>query len=60
MVKEGTRWMSADGKAFHVIHRIELDGQIWIHYIEENKENCREYSCYEDSFLSRFTPHINA
>lgn len=60
MVKEGTKWMSADGKAFHVIHRIELDGHVWIHYIEENKENCREYSCYEDSFLLRFTPHINA
>ncbi len=55
MVKEGTRWWGADGKKFHVIHRIELEGNIWIHYISEDKENPKEYSCYEESFLSRFT-----
>jgi hypothetical protein len=54
MVKEGTKWTSADDKKFHVIHRVELDGHTWIHYIEEGKENCREYSCYEESFLLRF------
>jgi len=55
MVKEGSRWWSAEGKKFHVIHRIELEGHIWIHYISEDKENPKEYSCYEESFLSRFT-----
>ena len=54
MVKEGSKWVSPDNKQFHVIHRVELDGHVWIHYIEENKENCREYSCYEESFLLRF------
>ncbi len=56
MVKEGSRWWSAEGKKFHVIHRIELEGHVWIHYISEDKENPKEYSCYEESFLSRFTP----
>jgi hypothetical protein len=52
----GTKWWSTEGKKFHVIHRIELEGKIWIHYIREDKENSQEYSCYEESFLSRFTP----
>lgn len=56
MVKERSRWTSSDGKIFHVIHRVELEGHIWIHYILEDKENSKEFSCYEESFLARFTP----
>ena len=56
MVKEGSKWSSTDGKVFHVIHRVELEGHVWIHYILENKEKSKEFSCYEESFLSRFTP----
>ncbi len=52
----GTKWWSTEGKKFHVIHRIELEGKIWIHYIREDKENSQEYSCYEESFLQRFSP----
>jgi hypothetical protein len=55
MVKEGTKWGSADGKVFHVIHRVEVDGKIWIHYEQDNCKECREFSCYEESFLLRFT-----
>lgn len=55
MVKEGTRWGSSDGKIFHVIHRVEIDGKIWIHYEQDNCKECREFSCYEESFLLRFT-----
>ncbi len=54
MVKEGSKWSGNDGKIFHVIHRIELECHIWIHYILEDKEDPKEYSCYEESFLSRF------
>jgi hypothetical protein len=58
MVKEGSKWSSSDGKIFHVIHRVELEGHTWIHYIRETKDESlnREYSCYEESFLSRFHP----
>jgi hypothetical protein len=54
MIKEGSKWISDNGKIFHVIHRIELEGKIWIHYILESKEDPKEFSCYEESFLSRF------
>jgi len=54
MVKEGTRWVSNEGNTFHVVHRVELDGKIWIHYEQDNCKECREFSCYEESFLLRF------
>lgn len=58
MVKEGTKWWSADGKVFHVIHRVEVGGHCWIHYILESKDQNinKEFSCYEESFLERFSP----
>lgn len=55
MVKVGTRWIGGD-KVFHVIHRVEVDGHIWIHYEQDNCNECREFSCYEQSFLERFRP----
>ena len=56
MIKEGSRWSSSDGKIFHVIHRVEIEGNIWIHYILEAQEDSKEFSCYEESFLIRFSP----
>ena len=58
MVKQGSRWSSTDGKIFHVLHVVELEGHTWVHYIHEttDESQTREYSCYEESFLSRFTP----
>ena len=56
MVKAGSRWVGNGDEKFHVIHVIELEGHTWIHYIKENalEDYNREYSCYEESFLSRF------
>jgi hypothetical protein len=56
-IKEGSKWSGSNGRKFHVIHVVELDGHTWVHYIDEQaKENeNREYSCYIESFLSRFT-----
>jgi len=56
--KDGSRWAGADRDVFHVLHTIELEGHIWVHYIRETvKEDGRprEFSCYLESFLSRFT-----
>jgi hypothetical protein len=51
--KDGSRWTSRDDRSvFRVLHTIELDGHTWIHYIQEWSD--REYSCYVESFLSRF------
>ena len=56
MVKVGSKWMGNDNNRFRVIHVIELDDHTWIHYMKDNapEESTREYSCYEESFLSRF------
>jgi hypothetical protein len=61
MVKVGSKWSGNGDNIFRVIHVIELDDHTWIHYIKENapEDLNREYSCYEESFLSRFRqiPH---
>jgi len=54
MVKEGTRWDGGNGKTFVVIHVIQRDGHTWIHYRNDDGSEPKEYSCYEESFVSRF------
>jgi hypothetical protein len=57
MVTEGSKWTGVTGNdKFHVIHVVELNGHTWVHYIKENapEDTIREYSCYLESFLSRF------
>lgn len=56
MVKVGTRWWGQDGKKFVVIHVIEQEGHTWVHYRDDRRDEPREYSCYLESFLSRFSP----
>ena len=59
MIKDGTIWHSID-KKFVVLHTIELEGHTWVHYREHNPKKstleCKEYSCYQESFLERFSP----
>ena len=56
MIFEQTRGVDSHGKEFRVLSRTVLDGNIWIHYIRDDKDykEINEYSCYEESFLSRF------
>lgn len=60
-VKEGTLWRSSDDKKFRVIHIVEADGHTWVHYRDETKgpfavdNNPKEYSCYIESFVHRFS-----
>lgn len=58
IIKEGSKWDNGQGKIFRVLHTIEVDGHTWIHYIKDNapEDENREYSCYQESFLSRFNP----
>jgi hypothetical protein len=58
-VTEGSKWMGGDHKRFHVIHVIEIDGHTWVHYISDDTD-AKEYSCYIESFVERFSPHVNA
>ncbi len=55
MVEQGTKWNSPDGKEFVVIHVIEQEGHTWVHYRDNRRDEPREYSCYIESFLSRFS-----
>jgi len=59
--KNGSRWLANDGKKFHVCSTIEIDGNIWVHYIKEDAKDTetREYSCYLESFLTRFREIAN-
>jgi hypothetical protein len=67
VVKEGSKWQSPEGKIFHVLSVIEVEGHTWVHYIEEHKVSVleeilpgeREYSCYVESFVQRFRSHDN-
>ena len=52
--KDGSKWTGSGNDKFHVLHTIELNGNMWIHYIKEDAKDPKEYSCYLESFLSRF------
>jgi hypothetical protein len=54
-IKERSRWYSIE-KKFIVLHTIEQDGHTWVHYRDETGDPPREYSCYKESFLQRFSP----
>ena len=54
--KDGSKWTGGSGDVFHVLHTVEIDGHTWVHYWKDTAEGqeTREYSCYVESFLSRF------
>jgi hypothetical protein len=52
MVKPGSKWTGSGREEFVVLSRVELDGNIWVHY---RNNRGQEFSCYEDAFKSRFT-----
>jgi hypothetical protein len=65
-IKEGSKWRAGD-KTFHVLSVVEINNNIWVHYIEDTKLSLngdklpgeKEYSCFAESFVSRFTPFEN-
>jgi hypothetical protein len=52
--KDGSRWWGGNDTFFRVLHTVEIDGHVWIHYVKENSVPAEEYSCYIESFLQRF------
>jgi hypothetical protein len=56
MITEGSCWSGKNGKTFQVISRTEIEDRIWIFYrlLENNPDEVKEFSCYEESFLERF------
>jgi len=58
-VKEGTLWSGSNGKTFRVLSVVKIEENTWVHYRDQlrspNDEECKEYSCFIESFVSRFT-----
>ena len=55
-VTVGSRWWAGCDEKFVVIAIVEQGSNTWVHYRDNtSKESTREYSCYLESFLSRFT-----
>ncbi len=57
-IKSGSRWWTSNGEKFIVLAATTIDGNDWVYYRAEKLKNeeVREYSCYKESFLSRFSP----
>jgi hypothetical protein len=55
-IEAGSIWSSAGGVHFCVISEVHVDDHDWIYYrmIDKETEEAKEFSCYKDSFLSRF------
>ena len=64
MVKQGSRWTSGE-KDFVVLAVVDAeDGHTWVHYREDlgikvPTLQCKEYSCYIESFTQRFQERVN-
>jgi hypothetical protein len=59
MIEIGSKWKSSDRDTFIVINTVELDGKNWVYYRLEKSPTSKEYSCYEESFVSRFVQFKN-
>lgn len=59
MVKVGSIWRTAEDKRFMVINVVEAEGHTWVHYREHSNKKpaveSKEYSCYVESFVERFS-----
>jgi hypothetical protein len=58
-IKVGTLWWAGDTKKFRVLSVTTIDGHDWVHYREDlglktPANECKEYSCYLESFVERF------
>lgn len=58
-VEAGSVWVGGTSREkFVVITVSEVSGNTWVHYRTENTN--KEYSCYLDSFIQRFSRHVNS
>ena len=56
MIRNNSIWTSAAGSRFLFLNSY-TDGEDikWVHYRQFDCDECREFSCYQEAFLSRFT-----
>ena len=55
-LEKNTVWTDGQGQKFQVLDVVDIDGKTWVHYINRTGSNSKEYSCYAESFVSRFIP----
>jgi hypothetical protein len=55
IIKQGSYWWANGDKKFVVIGEIVIEGIVWVHYRDALGDPPKEYSCYRESFLSRFS-----
>ena len=57
-LEKNTIWSDGQGQKFQVLDVIIIEDKTWVHYINRTDNRTapagREYSCYAESFLSRF------
>ena len=53
-LEKNTIWSDGQGQKFQVLDVIIIEDKTWVHYINRTAPAGREYSCYAESFLSRF------
>lgn len=62
MVTVGSIWKDSEYTNYVVINLVTINGKDWVFYRKEKavpeNEN-REFSCYVESFVRRFTPYDN-
>ena len=58
IIEVGDSYKDVNGKKFVVVHLVQdLAGHNWVHY--RNQQTGDEYSCWEESFLERFSKDIS-
>jgi hypothetical protein len=62
-VTEGSVWRGSDESRVRVLSVTELEGHTWVHYRQDLGKRfpvieCKEYSCYIESFVQRFNPTV--
>ena len=58
-VKVGSKWRSNDKMYVVVSTYVDDNGHEWVHYREDGCSDCKEYSCWTESFVSRFSLYTN-
>jgi hypothetical protein len=56
MIKNNSIWRGKSGSRFLVLKTYtDSEDMKWVRYQQYDCEECREFTCYEEAFLSRFT-----
>lgn len=58
-LEKNSLWCDGQGQKFQILDVVDIEGKTWVHYINRTAPTSKEYSCYAESFVSRFMPVPN-